>query len=72
MLQNTIQIANQFKYLQTEYKKAFLFKDYHQLNEVDLLSLEYEIQSTAKERDYSKTVIFLNFFNQKFNLFKTI
>ncbi|XP_031622436.1 GPI ethanolamine phosphate transferase 1 isoform X2 [Contarinia nasturtii] len=54
--QNTIQIANQFKHLQKEYKKAFLFKDFHQLNEVDLLSIEYEIQSAIKEKTYSKAI----------------
>lgn len=52
-----MQIATQFKYLQNKYKKAFLFKDFNDLIENRLLSLEYEIQSAVKSQDYEKTVI---------------
>lgn len=51
-----MQIATQFKYLQNNYKKAFLFKGYNDLNENSLLSLEYEIQSAVKSQDYEKAV----------------
>lgn len=56
VLQNAFQIASQFKHLQNQYKKAFLFKDYHELNENSLLSIEYEIQSAMKAKSYSKAV----------------
>ncbi|XP_055319471.1 GPI ethanolamine phosphate transferase 1 [Sitodiplosis mosellana] len=56
VLQNTVQIAKQFKHLQNEYKKGFLFKDYHLLRENELLSIEYEIQSTIKDKAYSKAI----------------
>lgn len=56
MLQNSIQIAVQFKHLQSEYKKAFLFKDYQNLNENRLLSLEYEIQNAVRDNSFDKAV----------------
>lgn len=55
--QNTIQIANQFKHLQNEYKKGFLFKDFHHLPENELLPIEYKIQSAIKSKLYTKAVI---------------
>lgn len=58
VLQNTVQIAKQFKHLQNEYKKGFLFKDYHLLRENELLSIEYEIQSAIKDKSYNKAVDF--------------
>lgn len=58
VLQNAFQISAQFKRLQNQYKKAFLFKDYQELNENRLLSIEYEIQSAMKAKSYNKAVNF--------------
>lgn len=57
MVHNAAQIAKQFKHLQNQYRNAFLFKDYHELNENGLLSIEYEIQSAIKDKLYKKAVI---------------
>lgn len=51
-----MQISNQFKYLQNQYRKGFLFKDYQKLNENSLLSIEYELQSAFKANDFAKAV----------------
>lgn len=56
VLQNAQQIGLQFKHLQQQYKKGVLFKDFHDLNENRLLSIEYEIQSAIKEKSYQKGV----------------
>lgn len=71
VLQNTMQISKQFKYLQSQYKRGFIFKDYHLLSENDLLSMEYEIQSAVKAKEYQKAVSmifssFVDFHNRSF------
>lgn len=60
VLHNAYQISKQFKHLQNQYKKAFLFKDFQELNENKLLSIEYEIQSAFKAKFYGKAVSGLN------------
>lgn len=51
-----MQISKQFKYLQNQYKRGLLFKDYQDLNENGLLSIEYEIQSAIKAKEYERAV----------------
>lgn len=55
-LQNAIEIANQFKHLQTQFKHTFFFKDFNELNENRLLSMEYEIQTAVKEKSFHRTI----------------
>lgn len=64
VLQNSQQIGLQFKHLQQEYKKGFLFKDFYGLNENRALSIEYEIQSAIKEKSYAKAVNKIPFSSQ--------
>lgn len=58
-MQNAVEIANQFKHLQSKFKEAMFFKDYHPLNENRLLSIEYEIQTAVKEKSFHKAVSLL-------------
>lgn len=53
---NAMQIATQFKHLQAEFKKSFLFSDFNELNERNLLKLEYEIQTAVKSGSYDHAV----------------
>lgn len=56
VINNAMQVANQFKHLQNKYKRAFLFKDFQDLNENRLLSLEYNIQNALKSKSYKEAV----------------
>lgn len=56
VMNNAMQIANQFKYLQSHYRKSAFFKDFHDLNEKNLLSLEYEIQTALKSGSLDRAV----------------
>lgn len=55
-MHNKAQITTIFKHLQDHYKKSFLFKDFEELNEIGLLSLEYHIQTAFKAKDYDEAV----------------
>lgn len=56
VLQNLAQITTIFKHLQSNYKKAVLFRDFSDLDETSLLSLEYAIQKAFKSKDYVEAV----------------
>lgn len=56
MLHNKAQITTIFKHLQDHYKKSFLFKDFEELNEIGLLSLEYHIQTAFKAKNFDEAV----------------
>lgn len=53
---NAMQIAGQFKHLQAQFRKSLFFSDFNDLNERNLLSLEYEIQTAIKSGSYEHTV----------------
>lgn len=55
-MNNAMQISNQYKFLQSHYRKSAFFKDFHDLNEKNLLSLEYEIQMALKTKSYDRAV----------------
>lgn len=56
VLQNLAQITTIFKHLQRNYKKAVLFRDFSDLDEASLLSLEYAIQKAFKSQNYAEAV----------------
>lgn len=56
VLQNLGQISTIFKHLQSNYKKAVLFRDFSDLDETSLLSLEYAIQKAFKSENYAEAV----------------
>lgn len=51
-----MQIASQFKYLQAQHRKGFFFSDFSKLNEPNLLSLEYDIQTAVKDNRFEDAV----------------
>lgn len=71
LLNNAMQISNQFKFLQNKFKKGLFFSDYHELNERNLLSLEYDIQNAIKSKLFTRAVnrIGVQHYNSNSNLF---
>lgn len=51
-----MQISDQFKFLQKKFQRGLFFSDFKDLNEKNLLSLEYEIQTAIKSKSFSKAV----------------
>ena len=56
MYTNALQISSQLKYLQKEFRKGAFFKDFTELHDNSLLSLEYEIQNAIKIGEYGHAV----------------
>lgn len=59
---NAQQIAAQYKHLQQQYRHGFFFTDYYALKENEMLSLEYEIQSALRSKNYKKSIQFSQHF----------
>lgn len=59
---NAKQIAEQYKHLQHEFAQGLFFKDFYALKENEMLSLEYEIQSGLREKNYKKVIQFSQHF----------
>lgn len=59
---NALQISAQFKYLQNQYRQGFFFTDFHELSESNLLSIEYEIQTAIRTKDFKKAIRFCEHF----------